>query len=120
MNKSLKIAVTVLMIIATIMTFSYNVFAADIQANALQPNYTGDTTQMANIAQNVMGLIRNIAIVAGVIVLMVIGVKYIMGSAAEKAEYKKSLIPLVVGILIVIFATTLVSFIFDLSATAAK
>lgn len=117
MKKSLKIAVAVLMIALTLISFSSNVFADEIKASELKANYTGDTTQMSNIAQNVMGLIRNIAIIAGVIVLMIIGVKYIMGSAAEKAEYKKTLIPLVVGILIVIFATTLVSFVFDLAGS---
>ena len=45
-------------------------------------------------------LIRNFAIVIGVIMLMVIGVKYMLGSAEEKADYKKSLMPLVIGIFI--------------------
>ena len=56
-------------------------------------------------------VIRNFAIVIGVIMLMVIGVKYMLGSAEEKADYKKSLMPLVIGIFIVMFAATIVSFV---------
>lgn len=113
MKKSFKIAIVALMLILTVFIFSTSVFANEINISNLKAEYTGDTTEMTTIAQNVMGLIRNIAIIAGVIILMVIGVKFILGSAEEKAEYKKSLIPLVVGIVIVISATTLVSFIFN-------
>ena len=65
------------------------------------------------MADRIMGIVRNVAVVAGVIILMVIGVKFILGSAEEKAEYKKSLIPLVVGVVLVMAATTIVSFLFD-------
>ncbi len=113
MKKSFKIAIVALMLILTVFIFSTSVFADEIDPSKLKAEYKGSTNEMMTIAQNVMGLIRNIAIIAGVIILMVIGVKFILGSAEEKAEYKKSLIPLVVGIVIVISATTLVSFIFN-------
>ena len=62
-----------------------------------------------------MGLIRNIAIIASVIILMVLGVKYMLGSVEEKAEYKKSFIPLIIGIILVVSATTIASFIFGMA-----
>ncbi len=63
-----------------------------------------------------MGLIRNIAIIASVIILMVLGVKYMLGSVEEKAEYKKSFIPLIIGIILVVSATTIASFIFGMAS----
>ena len=64
-------------------------------------------------AGKIMGLIRNIAVIVGVIILMVIGFKFMLGSAEEKAEYKKSLMPLVVGIVIVMAAAQIVTMVFD-------
>ena len=57
--------------------------------------------------------IRNFALVLGVVMLSIIGIKYMLGSAEEKANYKKTLVPLVVGIIIVISATVLVNIVYD-------
>jgi hypothetical protein len=40
--------------------------------------------------------------------------KFIVGSTQEKAEYKKSLVPIVVGVAILVFATTIVNVLFSL------
>ena len=57
-----------------------------------------------------------ISIVVAVIVLMYTGLKFIVGSTQEKAEYKKSLMPLVVGVIILVFATTIVNVIFSINS----
>lgn len=72
-----------------------------------------DTPEMLEMAGRVMGFIRNITVIGGVIILMILGFKYMTGSLEEKADYKKSLIPLVVGILVVMAATTIMSFIIN-------
>ena len=45
---------------------------------------------------------------------MYTGLKFIVGSTQEKAEYKKSLVPIVVGVAILVFATTIVNVLFSL------
>ena len=60
-----------------------------------------------------MGVIRNVAVVASVIVLMIIGVKYILGSVEEKSKYKENFMPLIICIVVVVSATTVASFIFN-------
>lgn len=114
MNKTFKILTAVLLAILMI-TFATNVFAADVQFSNLNPNYQGDSQELVNKANNVMGLIRNISIIAAVIVIMVLGVKYMLGSVEEKAEYKKSFMPLIIGIVLVVSATTIASFIFGMA-----
>ena len=49
-----------------------------------------DTNSIMTQAGKIMGMIRNIAIIASVIIIMVLGIKYMLGSVEEKAEYKKS------------------------------
>lgn len=104
----------VLLIVMTVASFSTMVRAAEIDPSKdLTENYAGDTTTLTAKVGNVMGVIRNIAVIASVIVLMVIGVKYILGSVEEKAEYKKTFMPLIIGIIIVVSATSIAAFIFN-------
>ena len=46
-----------------------------------------------------------------VIALIVLGIKYMMGSVEEKAEYKKTMMPYVIGALMVFGASAIVGFI---------
>lgn len=114
MKKSVKIIMIIMTIVTILSIFSNNVFALiDVKDIPVDDTVVGKESELLVMAGKVMGIIRNIAVIAGVIVLMVIGVKFIMGSAEEKAEYKKSLVPLVVGIVVVMAATAIVAFLFD-------
>ncbi len=62
----------------------------------------------------VLGAIRNISVVVSVIALMIIGLKYIFGSVEEKANYKATLVPYVIGFVLAIAGTTLVDFIYNM------
>lgn len=61
----------------------------------------------------VLAWIRNIAIIVSVISLMLIGLKYIMGSVNEKAKYKETLIPWFIGCVVAVLGTTMVSYIYQ-------
>ena len=56
-----------------------------------------ETELIFNKTGIILAAIRNISIVTSVIVLMVIGVKYILGSVEEKASYKETLVPYIIG-----------------------
>ena len=62
--------------------------------------YAGEGTGSIAVTKR-MGLIfsflKYIGIVVSVVVLIVIGLKYIFGSVDEKAEYKKSMMPYIYG-----------------------
>ena len=53
--------------------------------------------------------------VLSVIVLIVLGVKYMMGSVEEQAEYKRSLMPYVIGAGLVFAASSIAQIIYDLA-----
>ena len=121
MEKTMKI-VTALLLIVMIVTFTSNVFAA-AQGTAVKPgdldshiNYgdKNDTDNLMNKAGQIMGMIRNISAIAAVIIIMVLGVKYMLGSVEEKADYKKSFMPLIIGIVLVVAATSIATFIFGI------
>ena len=73
---------------------------------------TVDTSKVQSIAGQVLSVIRTVAVIAGVILIAVLGIKYMMGSASEKAEYKKSMIPLIVGAIVVMAASQLATMLF--------
>ena len=60
-----------------------------------------------------MGILQTVGIVVAVVVLMVLGIKYMMGSAEEKAEYKKTMIPYVVGAILIFGATTIANMVYQ-------
>ena len=99
MKKTMKI-LTVLLLAIVLITFATNVFADELDPAKLTPSY-GDSTALQNKAGQIMGMIRNVAIVASVIIIMVLGVKYMLGSVEEKAEIKAALVPFVIGCIVV-------------------
>lgn len=70
---------------------------------------------VTDVGGTIINWIWGISIVVAVIVLMIIGLKFIIGSTEEKAKYKESLIPLVVGILILVFATTIIKILYSIN-----
>lgn len=56
-----------------------------------------DTQSIFDIS---LGLIFNIGIVVSVGVLMILGIKYMIGTLEERASYKKSMVPWVVGVVL--------------------
>ena len=117
MKKTVRI-ITILLVAIMLTTFATSVFAAgeEINPSDLSGKISyGDSTALQNKAGQIMGMIRNVAIFASVIIIMVLGVKYMLGSVEEKAEYKKSFMPLIIGIVLVVSATTIAAFIFNMA-----
>lgn len=115
--KMLLTALTILLLVATLST---SVFAnTDSSTSLIDKIKSGaesasiESEDMTTTAGKVLKLIRTIAIILGTIVIAVLGVKYMMGSVEEKAEYKKSFIPLVVGILVIMAATSIATLLFS-------
>lgn len=55
----------------------------------------------------ILGVISTVGIVCSVIVLCVIGLRYMLGSVEEKAEYKKTMLGYIIGVALLASATTL-------------
>lgn len=65
----------------------------------------------------VLGIISNIGIVVSVIILAILGIKYMLGSLEEKAEYKQDLIPYVIGACTLFGITSITKIILALGTT---
>lgn len=67
------------------------------------------------IAGIIVGVIRTIGVVLSVAVLIVIGIKYMMGSVEEKADYKQSLKPYLIGAFLLFTGSLVPQLIYTLS-----
>ncbi len=72
-----------------------------------------DTTAIQQAGKNIVGVLQAVGIVLAVVMLSVIGIKYLMGSAEEKADYKKSLMPYVVGAALIFTASIFAQAIYE-------
>ena len=127
MKKVLKTISVLLISVALLFTISQPVFAADTEEDKTTGSAativdsmkasgsTSDLHGAEDVFQTVINILWVVSIIVTIIVIMVIGLKYIIGSTQEKAEYKKSLIPLMVGALLIVFATTIVKFLFQMN-----
>lgn len=78
---------------------------------------TKATNAVTNFGNNILGMVSTGASVLAVIILIVLGVKYMMGSAEEKAEYKKTLLPYAIGAVFVFGAGLICSILFNIAGT---
>ncbi len=119
MKKTLKVIFIIAVMLFGLLGVSQNIsFAEKADVGGTLDNVNsatgGDIGEAATIGGNIVNWIWGISIVVAVVVVMITGLKFIVGSTQEKAEYKKSLIPLVVGVLILVFATTIVKVLFGM------
>ena len=82
-----------------------------------QANTGKATEQVQGFGQTILGIVSMAASVLAVIVLIVLGVKYMMGSAEEKAEYKKTLLPYFIGAIFVFGTGAITTIIFNMAGT---
>lgn len=72
-----------------------------------------DSPTLVGKANNLLGLIQVVGIVISVVMIMAIGIKYMLGSVEEKAEYKSTLVPYLIGAFILFTGTTLPNIIYQ-------
>lgn len=78
-------------------------------------NYKGDgenATKFISKVEGILSIIQMVGVILSVTILVMIGIKYMLGSVEEKADYKKSMIPYLIGALMVFSVTTLPQLIY--------
>ena len=121
MKKSIKVISTLLLAIMLVASVAGTVLAVDPNTvlNGLDGNGNVQTNDLTKVGNNIVTIIQVVGIVIAVIVLLIIGIKYMMGSASEKAEYKKTLRPYIVGAVLIFAGTSLVRVIYSLSTSVS-
>lgn len=108
MVKTMK-ALSVILIAMMLIVAMGTVVMADSETvvDGLFQQGSADTSGIQNVGTNIVSIITTIGIIVAVIVLLILGIKYMMGSASEKAEYKKTMIPYLVGAVLIFGASAI-------------
>lgn len=120
--------ITALMIIAMLASICMPVFAADDKDKAsdlMDPTkVSGSPTKASNSTGNflnsVLGIIQVVAVSVAVIMLIILGVKYISAAPGEKADIKQGAMIYVVGAILMFAAATIVGIIKTFAGTTIK
>lgn len=113
MFKNKKIVFVIIFILSLIL-LSNSVFGTLIDEfyNSIDTEDMAKSTDLTNVGGKIVGIIQAIGTMISVGMLGVIGIKYMMGSAEQKAEYKKTMFPYVIGSILIFGASNVTQIIY--------
>lgn len=124
MKKIMKISVKVslILILFVIMFYTFNnsfVYSADTKFNTNEwvPNNGKGDYRLLAIGNDIIGPIQVIGSLVSVVTIIIIGIRYMLGSVEEKAQYKETLGPYFIGAVLVFGTTTVVSVIYNIASS---
>ena len=112
MNKTVTKVIIAIFVLLSIIMFSTSCFALDPTNITASSNIAG-VNEITRLGNGLVGIFQTVGIVLSVIIVLVIGIKYMMGSAEEKAEYKKSMIPYLVGAALIFTASLFANIVYQ-------
>lgn len=114
-NKKVLSLVTIILLVVMILIPTFVMASGPLEnLDAYEPSGTIGT-KAAQKAGNILNVITVIGIVVGVITLIVIGIKYMVGTVQEKAEYKKTMFSYIIGLVLLISVCSFVQIIYNLT-----
>lgn len=111
-KKTIKIICLIYLIIVLLFNLG-NVCFADgtISTGGVTPDINNDFNYIGGV---ILGIIQVVGTAIGVIVIAIIGIRYMIGSVEEKAEYKKTFGYYVLGAVLLMGAVNIASIVYDI------
>lgn len=111
MKKLAKIFIFILLIIFILFILSSSVCALTLEG---LKGESGNTEGIKEAGGKIITVISVIGSLVSVITLIALGIKYMLGSVEEKAEYKKTLLPYVIGATFVFAGSSIAGIIYGI------
>lgn len=116
MNKKVVVKIVNMILIAmVIISISLNCFALTPIEVSGSEDVSG-TPQITKLGNDIVGIFQVVGVVLAVVIIIVLGIKYMLGSAEEKSEYKKSMLPYVVGAALIFAGSIFANVIYEFFA----
>ena len=112
MNKYRKSLIVLINLILLMFVLSNTAFGFLIDEFYNSIDTTG-ADDLKSEGGKIVGIIQVVGTMISVGMLGVLGIKYALGSAEEKAEYKKSMIPYLIGAVLIFGASNLTQIIYE-------
>ena len=115
--KTMKI-VSIILMVFILVACSGPVFA---DVSSTPSDFKGEDPEGLDNVQllgnQIIGIITTIGIIISVLVLVILGIKYMIGSASEKAEYKKTMIPYLIGAILIFAASSIATIVMNVAGS---
>lgn len=116
-DKIAKITATVLLVVMILTMVSTSVFAWSV---TVTPNTSASgASAVTGFGNKIVGIIQVVGYVIAVVMLVIIGIKYITSSPEGKAEVKKTALFYVLGAVLIAGAATIVKIVFDFGSSTS-
>ena len=123
-KKVISVIVLVVMLVLSISGISNAAVTTEINPSNYYPGYNPLTESDYQVAFNhtstILNAITTVGIVVAIVTTMVLGIKYMFGSIEQRAEYKKTMIPMLVGAALLFTVSTLVAMIYNIMQDVNK
>lgn len=124
-KKTIKIISIIAVILCVMMSMTTCLAAGTSSSEDLDiKNLTGqssvDVSKIETVGNSIIKVLKNIGFVLAVVMLMILGIKYMMGSAEEKAEYKKTMLPYLIGAVLIFAASFIAQAVVTFSTMSAS
>ena len=120
-SKSLLIILSFIIIFCTfnnsfVIAGDSSLVTEDFDASFWNPGSAGSgDSKLEDIGKNIIGPIQVIGSLVSVIAIIIIGIRYMLGSVEEKAQYKETLWPYLLGAILVFGITNVLAIVYDIA-----
>lgn len=114
MKKKILKIVLILIVLNIFIMFTNSSFCDVIDPITYKPSDISGATKLTSMGNTIIGAIQLVGSFISLIIFMVIGIKYMYGSAEEKAEYKETFKPYLIGALMLFGITNILGIISDI------
>ena len=104
-----KILINFILIMIILSTTAFGTLIGEFEKSI---HVTG-AEDLENEGGKIVGLIQVVGTIVSIGMIGILGIRYVLGSAEERAEYKKTLIPYFVGAVLIFGASNLTQIIYE-------
>ena len=115
-SKMITKVLSIIIISVTIMFSLSNIAFASLNTSSFKPPALTDkdTSAAFQMGNTIIEVVRIVGVIVAIIGLIAIGIKFMAGSVEQRAEYKKTMIPYLIGCIMIFVITTIIGVIGDL------
>lgn len=119
MKKCIISIIAVFLLITIISCISFETQAVGLDALERPNEYKEqpsdeDNSKLVDFGNIIVWIVRAVGTAISALILVIIGIKYIMGSVEEKAEYKQTMWPYVLGAILLFAGSSLTNMIYEM------
>lgn len=121
-DKIIKLIVAILIIFVTLASFNniiYAVVGVEDNPDFYNPTKDGNNSEskLKTKIKTIVGYINLVGVIISVVTLTIIGIRYMVGSVDEKAEYKKTMIIYIIGAILIFSVTTIPNILYKIGTS---